>query len=420
MSFIKKMLRRDNVTKQAVKATIEPLEGRVLLSADGPRVLNAISDNRGLTIVYFDQALNASTVTTGAVKVVTAGPDGILNTADDVTVSASVRYGAPQQRIIINASLPADTAYWVSIKANSVLGMNGLAVDGEFSGTFPSGNGTPGGNFRMAANTSSSNSNRVARFTINGLFINVSLATPAQLPLSIPNFLNYANAGTYDSTFIHRNINAADSMGFSIIQGGGFFVSNDPVLSERTPNAPIAQETQFSNLQGTLAMANTSQPNSTQNEWYFNITNNQQAFGANYSVIGGVTGSGFLASLNTLNSFSSVNLTTTETNVPNSSRFGPDNVVSALTNVPVKNPSSDPNTLDPITDFLFVARVAIKDNISSLAPFPAPQVIAAAAQTLIANPLVATKLFATTIPITTAWNQLNQDNGGTTKASVLA
>src|SRR5450432_1025531 len=98
MNFVKKLFGRSKKPAQPARAFVESLESRVLLTADGPQVTSAVSDNRGLTTIFFNQPLDPTTVNTNSVVVFTPGPDGTLNTHDDVQVSATVIYGAPQQR----------------------------------------------------------------------------------------------------------------------------------------------------------------------------------------------------------------------------------------------------------------------------------------------------------------------------------
>ena len=69
-------------------------------------------------------------------------------------------------------------------------------------------------------------------------------------PISVKNFLAYADAGFYDGTIFHRVID-----GF-MIQGGGF----TPDMTQKPTNAPIKNEAGngLQNRRGTLAMARTA------------------------------------------------------------------------------------------------------------------------------------------------------------------
>ena len=92
-------------------------------------------------------------------------------------------------------------------------------------------------------------------------------------PLSVANFLGYANADRYDGSFIHRS-----PPGF-VVQGGGFvFVPPnfvDPVVDPNNPDPPVLNEPGISNQRGTIAMAKLgNNPNSATSQWFFNLTDN--------------------------------------------------------------------------------------------------------------------------------------------------
>jgi peptidyl-prolyl cis-trans isomerase B (cyclophilin B) len=85
-------------------------------------------------------------------------------------------------------------------------------------------------------------------------------------PLSVENFLKYANKGYYDGTVFHRVID-----GF-MIQGGGF----EPGMKQKPTMAPIKNEASngLKNRHYTLAMARTSDPHSATAQFFINTTDN--------------------------------------------------------------------------------------------------------------------------------------------------
>ena len=85
-------------------------------------------------------------------------------------------------------------------------------------------------------------------------------------PLTLKNFLAYADAGFYDGTIFHRVI---DNF---MIQGGGF----TPDMKEKPTRAPIPLEARngLSNQRGTLAMARTPNPNSATAQFFINVNDN--------------------------------------------------------------------------------------------------------------------------------------------------
>ncbi len=105
-------------------------------------------------------------------------------------------------------------------------------------------------------------------------------------PLSVQNFIQYANDGHYDGTIFHRVIPNF------MVQGGGF----DAGLSEKDTREPVKNEADngLKNERGTLAMARTSVVDSATSQFFINLKNNSfldhgsRDFG--YAVFGKVTG----------------------------------------------------------------------------------------------------------------------------------
>jgi peptidyl-prolyl cis-trans isomerase B (cyclophilin B) len=110
----------------------------------------------------------------------------------------------------------------------------------------------------------------------------------AKAPKSVANFVEYANGGFYDGTVFHRVI--PDFM----IQGGGL----TPDLKKKDTRAPIPNEADngLKNVNGTIAMARTSDPNSATSQFFINVKDNafldhrdKSPQGWGYAVFGKVT-----------------------------------------------------------------------------------------------------------------------------------
>lgn len=109
---------------------------------------------------------------------------------------------------------------------------------------------------------------------------------PDQAPVTVQNFLDYANSGFYDGTIFHRVIS------HFMIQGGGF----TPDMEKKPTGEPIVNEANngLSNRRGTIAMARLPQPHSASSQFFINVQNNmnldyrdEQNWG--YAVFGRVT-----------------------------------------------------------------------------------------------------------------------------------
>lgn len=107
-------------------------------------------------------------------------------------------------------------------------------------------------------------------------------------PLSVKNFLAYANDGFYDGTVFHRVINNF------MIQGGGYGAD----MKKKDTRPPIKNEADngLKNERGTLAMARTNVVDSATAQFFINVTDNTflnhrdtSPSGYGYAVFGKVT-----------------------------------------------------------------------------------------------------------------------------------
>lgn len=85
-------------------------------------------------------------------------------------------------------------------------------------------------------------------------------------PLSVANFLSYANEGFYNGTLFHRVISTF------MIQGGGF----NRFLERKPTKEPIRNEADngLKNLRGTIAMARLPEPHTATAQFFINVQDN--------------------------------------------------------------------------------------------------------------------------------------------------
>ncbi len=85
-------------------------------------------------------------------------------------------------------------------------------------------------------------------------------------PLTVENFIRYAQDGFYNATIFHRVIS------HFMIQGGGF--TED--MQKKQTREPITNEADngVSNQRGTIAMARTNDPNSATAQFFINVQDN--------------------------------------------------------------------------------------------------------------------------------------------------
>jgi Bacterial Ig-like domain len=130
--------------------------------------LSPLPDSTVLTVpmsimAVVDRALDATSVDATTVLVERSGGDGTFGDGNEVTITpVSVTVPASNTKTIVvdvSTAPPIEDTYRVTLVGTGptmIRDLGGNALDGEFSGAFPSGNATQGGNF-------------VAKFTVAGI-----------------------------------------------------------------------------------------------------------------------------------------------------------------------------------------------------------------------------------------------------------
>jgi peptidylprolyl isomerase len=137
---------------------------------------------------------------------------------------------------------------------------------------------------------SSSSGNDVLLVTSMG---DITIQLYDDMPITAGNFKNLTEHGIYDGTLFSR---VAKNF---VIQGGDVTskgITVPPILDE-LPN-------KHSNVRGSVAMAKTSEPNSSTSQFFINLNDNSANLDSNYSVFGRV-----IAGMDVVDSISQVPIT---------------------------------------------------------------------------------------------------------------
>jgi peptidyl-prolyl cis-trans isomerase A (cyclophilin A) len=270
------------------KTFVEPmqmLEPRKMLNgATPPRVLGVTADNRGEVVIQFSERMTG--LQRKNVKMFGAGNDGIVGTVDDPGIAAEIIPNSKRFTVTLRANLAPGTGYRVRVNDVVVSTTTGLKLDGEFTGTLPTGNGTAGGSFSFQGKTDR-RATPFVRFSTNVGNFDVQVFRSAK-PANAANFLQYADSGRYDGLIVSRKIEDF------ILQAGGIRTTNNTSLSVVTPFAPtIGEPGGISNAPYTLSLALPSDQNGPlinngTNQFFINTGNNTN-LDASFTVFGQVT-----------------------------------------------------------------------------------------------------------------------------------
>lgn len=115
---------------------------------------STLSSSPSQIIAGFDRELDASTANSNTFILEASNNDGTFDDGNDVMIAAAsitVPAANPQSAVFdLTGTNLADDTYRIQLLgtgASIIMDLDANALDGEFSGAFPSGNGTAGGNF---------------------------------------------------------------------------------------------------------------------------------------------------------------------------------------------------------------------------------------------------------------------------------
>lgn len=108
---------------------------------------------------------------------------------------------------------------------------------------------------------------------------------PEKAPKTVENFLGYVKSGFYNGTIFHRVINNF------MVQGGGF--TKDMQQKPTNPPIPLESNNGLKNMNYSIAMARTSNPDSATAQFFINVVDNKnldypRPDGHGYAVFGSV------------------------------------------------------------------------------------------------------------------------------------
>jgi cyclophilin family peptidyl-prolyl cis-trans isomerase len=92
-----------------------------------------------------------------------------------------------------------------------------------------------------------------------------------KVPNTVDNFVKYVEDGFFDGTIFHRIVNSPD---MKVDQGGGFTASGQKAATYSPIDLEI--DNSLSHIDGAIAMARTSEPNSATSQFYISVGENKQ------------------------------------------------------------------------------------------------------------------------------------------------
>ncbi len=139
-----------------------PVAGPIRVTSLSPLPNAVLTAGPTQIIAGFDRPLDAATVNLNTFTLTASGGDGTFADGNEVLITAaaiSVPGANPQSAVFdLTGVVLADDTYRITLRGNGasvIMDLDANALDGEFAGVFPSGNGAAGEDFRSEFTVSS-------------------------------------------------------------------------------------------------------------------------------------------------------------------------------------------------------------------------------------------------------------------------
>lgn len=145
---------RQWITDGALPAGSAPTTAAPRVTSVNPAPATTLSSLPAAIDVGFDSNIDASTINAMTFELVASGGDGLFDNGNDVAIAATAASLSSINPRLATLDLDGVSSveddYRIVLRgsgANVVLSVDGRRLDGEFDGTFPSGDGDEGGDF---------------------------------------------------------------------------------------------------------------------------------------------------------------------------------------------------------------------------------------------------------------------------------
>ena len=143
--------RPTSIQDGAADDTAQPPAGPLAVASVSPAHQSTIDMAPNQVVVGFTREVDQSTVDANTFEVIGAGGDGVFGNANDNPLTANaINVNATSATFDLTNVVMNDDVYRVYLRgagASVILDLDANALDGEFDGGFPSGDGTEGGDF---------------------------------------------------------------------------------------------------------------------------------------------------------------------------------------------------------------------------------------------------------------------------------